>query len=55
MVEAAIATHRDWIAGEVLATDDRVGGAPEGDGTMLARQRWTSMGSARDLALTKDE
>ena len=54
LVEAAT-THREWIASEVLATDVVLGGAPEGEGTMLARQRVDLDGIHADLALTKDE
>jgi hypothetical protein len=39
----------------VLATDVMLGGAPEGDGTTLARQRVDLDGIHADLALTKDE
>jgi isoleucyl-tRNA synthetase len=53
-VEAA-ATHREWIASEVLATEVVLDGAPEGEGTMLARQRVDLDGIRADLALTKDE
>jgi isoleucyl-tRNA synthetase len=52
-VEAA-ATHRAWIASEVLA-NDVVLGAQEGEGNMLARQRVDLDGIRVDLALTKDE
>jgi isoleucyl-tRNA synthetase len=51
----AAETHRAWIASEVLATDVVLGGAPEGEGTMLARQRVELDGNHADLALTKDE
>ena len=54
VVEAA-ATHREWIASEVLATDVVLDDAPEGEGTMLARQRVDLDGIRADLALTKDE
>ena len=54
LVEAATA-HRDWIASEVLATSIVFGDAPEGEGTMLARQRVDLDGIRADLALTKDE
>jgi isoleucyl-tRNA synthetase len=56
VVEAA-ATHREWIASEVLATDVVLDGAAEeqGKGTTLARQRVDLDGIRADLALTKDE
>jgi isoleucyl-tRNA synthetase len=49
----AVTTHRDWIAGEVLATDVAIGGAEEGN--TLARQRVDLDGIRAELALTKDE
>ncbi|HEV7993352.1 MAG TPA: isoleucine--tRNA ligase [Gemmatimonadaceae bacterium] len=52
VLEAA-ATHREWIASEVLATDVVIGGLV--GNTMLARQRVDLDGIQADLALTKDE
>jgi isoleucyl-tRNA synthetase len=52
VLEAAT-THRDWIAGEVLATEVVIGG--ESEGTMLAMLRVDLDGIRADLALTKDE
>jgi isoleucyl-tRNA synthetase len=49
----AATTHRDWIAGEVLATEVVIGGAREG--TMLATRRLDLDGIQADVALTKDE
>jgi isoleucyl-tRNA synthetase len=54
VVEAATA-HREWIGSEVLATELILGGAPEREGTTLARQRVELDGLHADLALTKDE
>jgi len=52
VLEAA-ATHREWLASEVLATDVTIGG--EEANNMLARQRVDLDGIRADLALTKDE
>ena len=52
-VLAAAATHREWIAGEVLATEVVIGG--EREGTMLAALRVDLDGIQADVALTKDE
>ena len=52
VVEAA-AMHREWIAGEVLATEIVLGGDVEGN--TLARQRLDLDGIRADLALTRDE
>jgi len=52
IVEAAN-RHRDWIAGEVLATDVTIGS--DTDVNTLARQRMDLDGIRADLALTKDE
>jgi isoleucyl-tRNA synthetase len=52
VVDAA-AVHREWIAGEVLATEIVLGGDVEGN--TLARQRLDLDGIRADLALTRDE
>jgi isoleucyl-tRNA synthetase len=52
VLEAAT-THREWIAGEVLATEVVIGGEPEGN--MLAARRLDLDGIQADVALTKDE
>jgi len=52
VLEAAT-IHREWIAGEVLATDVVLGGEPEGN--ILARLRVDLDGVRATLALTKDE
>jgi isoleucyl-tRNA synthetase len=52
VLEAAT-IHREWIAGEVLATDVTLGGEPEGN--ILARLRVDLDEVRAALALTKDE
>ncbi len=52
ILEAAT-THREWIAGEVLATEIVIGG--EREGTTLATRRLDLDGIQADVALTKDE
>jgi isoleucyl-tRNA synthetase len=52
VLEAAT-IHREWIAGEVLATDVVLGGEPEGN--ILARLRVDLDEVRATLALTKDE
>jgi isoleucyl-tRNA synthetase len=52
VLEAAT-RHRDWIAGEVLATEVVIGG--EREGNMLAALRVDLDGIQADVALTKDE
>jgi isoleucyl-tRNA synthetase len=52
-VHEAATVHREWIAGEVLATDVIIGG--EREGNMLASLRLDLDGIQAELALTKDE
>ena len=52
-VREAATAHREWIAGEVLATEVIVGG--EREGNMLASLRLDLDGIQAELALTRDE